>query len=156
MDHAALLVNLLVGEQQAVAPILEHEQARVEGALASGGHVVDVIDGLGEVGVGIHIGTEVQTDPLDEVHNAVALAVEVLTAVEGHVLQEVGQTVLVVLLLHGAHALGDVEVGTVLGIIVVTDVIGQAVVQLADTYGLVDGDGHSRTLGHHHVGAECR
>ena len=68
-------------------------------------------------------------------------------------LQEVGETILAVLLLHGSHALCDVEVGTILGIVVVADEIGQAVIQLADAHGLVDGQFH--LLGHHHVGAEC-
>ena len=77
---------------------------------------------------------------------------EVLTAVKGHVLQEVGQTVLVVFFLHGTHALGDVEVGALLGIVVVADVVGKSTIQLTDSHGLVNGQFH--LLGHHHVDAE--
>ena len=55
VDDTALLVNFLVGEQQAVAPIFEHEQARIQRTLAGRGHVVDVIDGLSEIGIGIHV-----------------------------------------------------------------------------------------------------
>ena len=59
MDNAALLVNLLVGEQQTAAPVLENQQTRVDGALASAGHVVDVIHGLGNARVGVQVATEV-------------------------------------------------------------------------------------------------
>ena len=153
VDHTALLVDLLVGEQQTVAPVLEDEQARIDGTLARAGHVVDVIDGLGNAGVGIQVATEVHTQRAGVVDNALALAVEVLTAVEGHVLQEVGETTLALLLLNGAHALSDVEVHTVLGIIVVADVIGQSAVQFTDAHSIVHGDGR-HFLCHHHVGAE--
>ena len=58
------------------------------------------------------------------------VAFEVLAAVEGHVLKEVGQSALVLILLNGTHFLGNVEVGTVLGPVVVADEIGEAVGQL--------------------------
>ena len=61
VDDTALLVDFLVGEQQAVAPVLENEQTRVNGALARAGHVVDVIHGLGDAGVGIQVAAELHT-----------------------------------------------------------------------------------------------
>ena len=61
MDDAALLVDVLVLEQQAVAPVLEDEQAGVEGTLARAGHVVDIIYGVGEARSGIQVTAEVQT-----------------------------------------------------------------------------------------------
>ena len=76
------------------------------------------------------------------------------TAVKGHVLKEVGKTTLALFLLDGAHALCDVEIHTVLGIVVVADVVGQSAVQLADAYVRVSRDGtHLLSLGHIH--AEC-
>ena len=53
-------------------------------------------------------------------------------AVEGHVLEEVGETALVLVLLERTHLLRDVEIGAVLRPIVVTDDVGQSVGQLAD------------------------
>ena len=53
MDDTALLVDFLVGEQQAVAPVLEDEHARVYRSLACGGYVVNDIDGLGKISIGI-------------------------------------------------------------------------------------------------------
>ena len=46
-----------------------------------------------------------------------------LRTVECHVLQEVSQTTLAVVLVDGAHALGNVEVGHMLGVFIVADVI---------------------------------
>ena len=152
VDHAALLVDLLVGEQQAVTPVLEDQQARVDSALAGAGHVVDVVNGLGNAGIGVQVLTEGYTQRAGIVDDALALAVEVLTAVEGHVLQEVGQTTLTFFLLDGAHALCDVEVHAVLGIIVVADVISQSAIQLANTHLIVHGDGtHLLCFGNIHA-----
>ncbi len=83
---------------------------------------------------------------------ALALAVEVLTAVEGHVLQEVCKTALALLLLDGAHALRDVEVHTMLRIVVVADVVGQATIQFADAHSRVHRDGR-HLLSRHYVKA---
>ena len=57
-----------------------------------------------------------------------------LRAVECHMLEEVSQTALVVVLLDRAHALSDVEVGLVLRPVVVTDVISKSVVQFSDAH----------------------
>ena len=134
VDHAALLVNLLIGEQQTVAPVLKDEHARVHYTLVGGWHIADDVNGLGVIGVGVVVALR-----LEVVIDAMTFAVEVFTAVKGHVLQEVCQAILVILFLHGTHALGDVEVGTLFRVIVVTDVVRQAVVQLADAHGRVDG-----------------
>ena len=54
-----------------------------------------------------------------------------LRTIEGHVLQEVSQTTLTGFLLDGTHALGDIEIrqSGLLG--VMTDIIGQTVLQLS-------------------------
>ena len=75
-------------------------------------------------------------------------------AVKGHVLQEVGKTALALLFLNGTHALGDVEIHAMLGIVVVADVVGQATVQFTDAHLWVHWD-RRHLLCHHHVGAEC-
>ena len=122
MDDAALVVDVLVGKQQAVGPVVEDIEARVDVGRVGGGDVVDIIDGLVDAGVGIEVGTELHADFLAELHHAVAL--EMLAAVEAHVLQEVGEAALVLLFEDGTHLLCDVKVDLVLGLLVVTDVIG--------------------------------
>ena len=66
------------------------------------------------------------TTPLNEV-----VALEMLTAVERHVLQEMGQATLALFFLDGTHFLCDVEVGTMLRPVVVADKIGKAIAELA-------------------------
>ena len=51
-----------------------------------------------------------------------------LGAVEGHVLQEVRQTVLVILFQDSTHSLRDMKLRALLGLFVMTDIIGQSVV----------------------------
>ena len=48
-------------------------------------------------------------------------------SVEAHVLEEVGEALLLVVFENGANALGDVEISLSLGELVVADVIGHAV-----------------------------
>ena len=62
------------------------------------------------------------------------LAREVLCSVEAHVLKEVGQTVLVVFLLEGSDVGGEIELCPLCRLVIVTDIIGHAVLKLSDLY----------------------
>ena len=88
MNDTALLVYLVVLQQQIVAPVVQHQQARVDDAFAFQRSRPDVIDGLVDTGIGIQVCTELHADGLAPGHNAqfLALAGEILRAVEGHVL----------------------------------------------------------------------
>ena len=63
-----------------------------------------------------------------------------LRAVESHMLQEMRQTSLVVVLLNRTHLLGDIELSTLFWPRVVTDIIGQSVIQLTNAHCGVNGD----------------
>ena len=89
---------------------------------------------LVDAGVCVEVSTKldaVSAAPLNEV-----VALEVVTAVESHVLKEVCKATLVFILLQGAYFLRNVEVGTVLRPVVV------AVAELADPYSCVHGYSH--------------
>ena len=139
VDDAALLVYLLVFQQQSAAPVFQHQEAGVQGALAGGGHVTDAVHSLVDRSVGVQIAAKFHSESSGELDDSVAG--EVLRTIECHVLQEVSQPALVLLLVDGAHALGDVEVRHVLRVVVVADVVGKPVVELAHPYLLVLGDG---------------
>ena len=146
--HAILIVHdvtLLVDgfrrQRQSVRPVFQHEQTRVECRDACRRHVGDEIYRLVDASRCIQVATVFHTDGLQILLQGVAL--EVVRAVEGHVLQEVGQSALVVVLVDGAHFLGDVEVDHMFGIVVFADVISQSVVQFADANLRVN-----RKLGH--------
>ena len=147
VHHVALLHYLVLLQQQAVAPVLQDEHARVEGRLARGGHVANAVDRLVNRGVGVQVAAELYAQRAGELNEVVAF--EVLRAVEGHVLKEVSQSALALLLLDGAHALGNVEIGHVLRPLVVADVVSQTVVELADAHGLVHGNGRHLCLCRH-------
>ncbi len=57
-----------------------------------------------------------------------------LTAIEAHMLQEMGQSPLVVLFLQTTHALRQIEARPVLRPVVVLDIIGEAIGQVADSH----------------------
>ena len=148
MDDATLLVNLLGLQEQSVGPVVQNQQTRVDDALARRGYITYIIYRLVDRGIGVEVGSELHTDSLAPLHDIVTL--EVLGTVEAHVLQEVSQSALLVILLNGAHALCDVELGTLLGPSIMTNVISQSVVQLTDFY--LGVNGHCRHLLSHHVG----
>ena len=57
--------------------------------------------------------------------------------VERHVLQQMRQTTLVLVLVNRTHLLGNVEVGHMLRIAIVTNVVCQAVIQFSHAHLLV-------------------
>ena len=131
-DDAALFVNVFFIEREVIAPVVEDEEASVDKSLVGHGHGADVIHRLVLCGVGIQVSSERDAVTLQRGNHAVAG--EVLTAVEGHVLQEVGQTVLFVVLQQSAGIADDVEAGTLLRLFVVAKIIGDAVGQFSHQY----------------------
>ena len=139
LDDAALGVDLLVLEAEAIAPVVEDEDAAIHDALAWDGDVHQRVDGLVEAGVGVDVAPEAGADAFEEVVDA--LAGEVLRPVEGNVLEEVRQSALAILLLHRADALDDVELRARLGLGIMADEVAQAVGELAHAHGRIKGQG---------------
>ena len=147
VDDPAFLVDFLVGKRQAVRPVLEDQQAGVECALAGRRHVADTVDGLVDAGIGIQVAAELNAERTGEFQQCGVG--EVLRPIEGHVLQEVGQPSLLVVLLDRADPLCNVEVGYMLRPLVVQDVVSQAVAELALPHVLVHGN-RPHLLRRHH------
>ena len=146
MNHGAFLVDFLRVQRQVVRPVVEDEQAGVYKPLAHG-HVRDVVHGFVDGGVRIEVGAEFHSVLFQIL--AEQVAGEVGGAVEAHVFEEMGQTALVVFFEDGAHFLGNVEVGQILRLSVVPDIVSQSVVQLADAHVRVGRD-------RRHLLCECR
>ena len=125
MDDAALLIDFLAVEQEIVGPVVENEQAGVLHTYAGGGNSRNVVDGLVGAGIGVEVLTKFHADRLKPGYELIAG--EVLGSVEAHMLQEVGETALVVVLKNRSDLLGDEEVCLTLGGLVVADVVVQAV-----------------------------
>ena len=155
MDHTTLTVDILVGKQQAVRPVVKDPEAGVDGARNLGhGHVVDIIDRFVDAGIGVQVGAELHADRLAVFHNAVAG--EMLGSVEAHMLEEMGETALRFVFQNGAHFLGDIEIGLALRLFVVPDVIGQSVVEFTDFHVRIHRDRRHLLGGCHHAEAECQ
>ena len=129
VNHAAFLVDFLIFQEQAIRPVFDDEQARVESALACGRHIVDIIHGLVDRSVGIEVATKFHTEGAGVVDQAIAGVI--FGTIESHVFKEVSQTTLTFFFLNRAHALSDVEIHMVLGIIVVTNIVSESVSEFA-------------------------
>ena len=136
-DDAALLLDGRRVEAQPVGPILEDEERRLQDGRGVRGHL-EHVDRLVEAGEGVEVGPEAHADGLHEIDEL--LAREVPGAVEGQVLDHVGQAPLVVVLEHGAGPDDEPELGPVAGLAVLADPVTEAVGELADRDLGVDGD----------------
>ena len=131
-DDSALCVNFLGLVEHEVGIVPENHQAAVHHALTLYGDVVEHVLRLFKAGGGVDVAAELRADGTEVVQDA--LVREVLGSVEAHVLQEMGQTVLCGLVfLNGAYIGGQVEFRTAFRQFVVTDVIGEPVLHLADS-----------------------
>ena len=131
-DDRTLLVDLdrIVGNEMGI--IMQDKQAGVSYRRPYQRNVVEHILCLVESSRGVYIAAEGCADALEPFEET--LAREILGSVEAHVLEEVGETVLVRSFLDGTHVGCEVEFGTVGRFVIVPDVIGEPVIQgsLAD------------------------
>ena len=75
VNDVTLLIDLLGLECQAVRPVLQDEQTRVEGGSPLGGNVADTIDCLVDRGIGVQVAAELNTQRTAELDNAITLEV---------------------------------------------------------------------------------
>ena len=75
VHHVAFLVYLVCFQQQAVRPVLQYQQARVECCGTLGRYVTDTINGLVDRGIGIQVTTELHAQRTGELDDAIALEV---------------------------------------------------------------------------------
>ena len=108
---------------------MKNEKTRVDDAFAYDRNVVEHVLSLLESCRSVDVSTELCSDALEPVEER--LAREVLCTVEAHMLEEVCETVLVVLLLECSYVSSEVELGSLSRLVVVTDVVGHAVLELA-------------------------
>ena len=104
---------------------MHHQQSAVNDTLTISRHVAQTINRLINRGVRIDISTEGYTYCLEILNDTFTR--EMLRTIEGHVLQEVRQTVLMVLFEDSTYTLRNMELATLFGLLIMTDVIGQSV-----------------------------
>ena len=138
VDNATLLVYLLILEQEVMAPIVQNQQARVNGTGSLHVYVINIVNGLVKGCIGIQVLTELHTNTLQILLQGITR--EVSSSVETHMLQEVRQSALILFLLNRTNFLSDVEVATFLGPLVMADVVRQTVRQDSRLNSWIKGD----------------
>ena len=129
LEHdPALAVEVGVVHRQTVGPVFQHLEALLHHFRVVGGDGQDVHSFV-ERGVGIEVGAKFDADRLQVRYQLVAF--EIGGAVEGHVLGEVGQALLVVVFEHGTGFDHQPQFELVFGARVFMDVVSEAVGQLA-------------------------
>ena len=137
VDHALLVLHLLVGEQQPAGEVAQHLQPFADRLLVAAGEV-ELVDCLGEGGVGVGVRPEahpVLLEPLDQ-----RAGLEVLRAVEGHVLEEVGHAELRFGLGEGAGVDVHPQVDAVIRFAVVRPGVAHPVLEVSEVETRIDGD----------------
>ena len=110
--------------------VVQDQKAGVHDRLPHQRNIIEHVGGLVNACGGVDIASERGSDALQPVQDL--LVREVLGAVEAHVLKEVRETVLVRGLLNGSDIRGEVKLSPAGRLVIVSDVIGQTVLQLAD------------------------
>ena len=125
---AAFQLDLLRLERDGVGPVTEDPECVFENLGIVSRHLEEIDRGV-EAGRGVQVRAKRAADRLEVVDDL--LLGEALRAVEGHVLDEVGQPALLLLLEDGAGLHDQRKVGPVARLLVVPDVVGQAVAERA-------------------------
>ena len=129
-DDGALLVYLFRVERQGARPVAHDPCARVEEGGLTGRHARETVDGLVFRCRGVDVVTVHHAMPLQRLHHA--LAGEMLGALKGHVLNEVGHAILLWLLGQRADVVHQREDGLTRHFGVALYIVGHAIGQLAD------------------------
>ena len=137
-DDAALCIQIGLFAGDVARPVVQDHQDRIHEAFAGQGYGRDIIHRLMPAGVSVHVVAEAHAVFGQEIQQVLAGVVS--RAVEGHVLQKMGQAVLVVLFLQRAHVVDDVELRYAGRILIVIEVIGHPVVQAANAESGIVGD----------------
>ena len=126
--HTAFLLDLVGREGDVVRPVF-HDQHRPIDDVEILGRDLQLVDRFIEARVRVHVRAEAHAEALDE--GGDVLAGEVRCAVEGHVLDEVGQASLVVVFEHGTGVHHQAQLGAAFRRAVAADVVLKAVGQSA-------------------------
>ena len=137
-DDPALFLDLLRIERDGLRPVFHDEQRPVDDAGIVGRNL-QLVDRLIEARVGVDVRPEAHAHRLQEGDGL--LLREVARAVEAHVLDEVGQPSLIVVLENRSRVDDQPELGAALRLLIPADVVAQAVGQRPDGDPRVNGNG---------------
>ena len=122
MYHAALLFYFALLQRKPRRPVAQDKQAAVNGTGVRCRHIVDVIHRFIGRGIGVEVARKLNTVCPTPFYKVVAL--EMIRPVEGHMLEEMSQSALVVVFLNRPYFLCNVKVGAMFGPVVIPYIIG--------------------------------
>ena len=121
IDNATFFIYLFRIECQVIRPVMKNEKTRVDSTWGSDRDIGNIIDCFINRSICVQIFTEFYTDTFQILFQCITG--KVCGSVEAHVFKEVSQSTLVIFFLDRTHFLSDIEIGTVFGKCVFTDVI---------------------------------
>ena len=136
-DDAPFLVDLQVVKTHAVRPVLEDLQGRLHNLRRVRGYA-EFVYSLIETGVGVEVGAKTQAHPFEIVLQFVLG--EVARAIEGHMLDEVRQALLLIGLQDRSHVQSQAQLRALLRLGICPDDIAHAVVEDTGHHGRIDGE----------------
>ena len=153
VDHAPFIVNLLIFKSDVEGPVIKDQQCRIDNFRVGCGHFLEHVIGFIAAGEGIDLRAELHADRLEVIDNG--FFVEVLRAIEGHMLGEVGQAILVRIFGSGADIDYEVKFSPFFRLPVFPHIVGHTVIELAVDNGSIQWYRGSRFV-YHFLGQDCR
>ena len=126
-DDAAFLVYLPAVERDAVRPVMQYQQAGIHNRFTYQRHVGNTVTGIFPRREGVQVVPEFHAYPFEPLHHP--LAGKIRRPVESHVFEEMGESLLRILLLYSPDIVYYPEFGLSFGLSVVPDIIGHAVLE---------------------------
>ena len=137
--HTSLIVESLLLAGNVARPVVQYQQHRIDEGIAHQRHCGYIVHRLVPGSISVYVVAEAHSVFGQELEQA--LAGIVLGAVECHVLQEMGEPVLVVFFLQCSHVVGDIELRASRRVLIVIEIVGHSVVQASHPECRVRGDG---------------
>ncbi len=127
LDHTALLIYLLHLRLDEARPIVQYQKCAINDGIPLQGYILHHIDRLIPTGRSVQISPKLNTYTLQILDQH--LIGQIARPIESHMLHEVRQTLLVIILLNSPHIREDIEVRLPCWLGIVSNVIVQRVGQ---------------------------
>ena len=134
-NNTTLRVNLRWLKCNKLRPVVKNKESQID-VLCCYGQILNLILCIVPRCRSIEVKTELNSRSLQTLNHR--LIWEILRAIESHMLKEVSQSLLVILLLHSTHIVVDIETRLTLGLLIVADIVGHTIIQFANANGRVE------------------
>ena len=123
-------IDFITVKRQVVRPVVQYQQTGIQKPHIGGRHGADIINRFILSRISIDVTAKGHSVLLQSGNDS--LARKIFSPVKGHVFQKVGQTVLVIVFKQCTHIADNIKTGPVFRLLIVTDIISNAVGQFTD------------------------